>query len=105
MGLRNENPLLSSNHSRWKRRPPLCHPEQQTCLRQVEGEMNELCEAVTTTITPNGRVTLPFVIPSAAEGSAVLRAIPGNVFDGTPDRRDGERVHLDRMLFEREDGI
>jgi len=28
----------------------------------------------------NGSVALPFVIPSAAEGSAVLRTIPGNVF-------------------------
>jgi hypothetical protein len=26
-------------------------------------------------------VTLPFVIPSAAEGSAVPRTTPGNVFD------------------------
>ena len=23
----------------WKLRPPLCHPEQLTCLWQVEGEM------------------------------------------------------------------
>jgi hypothetical protein len=34
--------------------------------------MNDVCEAVTTTITPNGSATLPFVIPSVAEGSAVL---------------------------------
>jgi hypothetical protein len=34
--------------------------------------MNEVREAVITTITPNGNATLPFVIPSAAEGSAVL---------------------------------
>jgi hypothetical protein len=27
-----------------------------------------------------GSVAPPFVIPSAAEGSAVLRTIPGNVF-------------------------
>jgi hypothetical protein len=43
MGLRStqgdERGLLSSNPSPWKRRPPLCHPEQSTCLRQVEGEM------------------------------------------------------------------
>ena len=29
---------------------------------------------------PNGSVALPFVIPSAAEGSAVPRTLPGNVF-------------------------
>ena len=29
----------------------------------------------------HGSVVLPFVIPSAAEGSAVPRTIPGNVFD------------------------
>jgi hypothetical protein len=28
----------------------------------------------------HGSVALPFVIPSEAEGSAVLRTIPGNVF-------------------------
>jgi len=33
--------------------------------------MNEVREAVITTITPNGSATLPFVIPSEAEGSAV----------------------------------
>jgi hypothetical protein len=40
-------------------------------LPQVEGEMNNLCEVLTTTITPNGSASLPFVIPSEAEGSAV----------------------------------
>ena len=34
--------------------------------------MNNLCEVVIITIAPNGSDTLPFVIPSAAEGSAVL---------------------------------
>jgi hypothetical protein len=29
----------------------------------------------------DGSAALPFVIPSAAEGSAVPRTIPGNVFD------------------------
>jgi hypothetical protein len=43
--------------------------------------MNNVCEVAITTITPNGSATLPFVIPSEAEGSAVLRTIPGNVFD------------------------
>ena len=64
--------------------------------------MNELCEAVTTTITPNGRVTLPFVIPSAAEGSAVLRAIPGNVFDGTlPGGMANESIWIGCCLKEK----
>jgi hypothetical protein len=30
--------------------------------------------------TLHGSIALPFVIPSAAEGSAVPRTIPGNVF-------------------------
>jgi len=34
--------------------------------------MNNLFEFAITAITPNGSATLPFVIPSAAEGSAVL---------------------------------
>ena len=34
--------------------------------------MNNVCKVFTATITPNGRATLPFVIPSEAEGSAVL---------------------------------
>jgi hypothetical protein len=34
--------------------------------------MNNVREVVITAITPNGSVTLPFVIPSEAEGSAVL---------------------------------
>jgi len=33
--------------------------------------MNGVYEVVVTTITPNGGATLPFVIPSAVEGSAV----------------------------------
>jgi hypothetical protein len=42
--------------------------------------MNNVCEVVVTTIAPIGSASLPFVIPSEAEGSAVLRTIPGNVF-------------------------
>jgi hypothetical protein len=42
-----------------------------TCLRQVGRDMNEVREAIITAITPNGSATLPFVIPSVAEGSAV----------------------------------
>jgi hypothetical protein len=36
--------------------------------------MNNACEVVITAITPNGSATLPFVIPSEAEGSAVHSA-------------------------------
>jgi hypothetical protein len=42
-----------------------------TCRRQVSSGMNNVSEVVITTITPNGSAPLPFVIPSAAEGSAV----------------------------------
>ena len=37
---------------------------------------NDFCPATAL----HGGVALPFVIPSEAEGSAVLRTIPGNVF-------------------------
>jgi hypothetical protein len=47
---------------------PFVIPSISTCLRQVEGGMNEVCEAVIATITPNGSAALPFVIPSGAEG-------------------------------------
>ena len=55
------------------------HPEQSTCLRQVEEGMNEVRQAVITSITPNGSATLPFVIPSEAEGSAVHSAFATKV--------------------------
>jgi hypothetical protein len=38
----------------------------------------------------HGSVALPFVIPSVAEGSAVPRTIPGNVFDKA--KRSGPAV-------------
>jgi hypothetical protein len=38
--------------------------------------------AIYPTTTLHESVTLPFVVPSEAEGSAVLRTIPGNVFRG-----------------------
>jgi len=44
--------------------PLLC--ASLTCLRQVEGEMNNACEVVSMAITPNESATLPFVIPSEA---------------------------------------
>jgi hypothetical protein len=39
-------------------------PSTSTCLRQVEGEMNNSEVVVISTITPKGSATLPFVIPS-----------------------------------------
>jgi hypothetical protein len=39
---------------------------------RVEEGMNNVYEVVITFITPNGCAALPFVIPSVAEGSAVL---------------------------------
>ena len=46
-----EKHLLSSNRSQWKHRPPLCHPEQLTCLRQAEREMTL---AIATEARPGG---------------------------------------------------
>ena len=40
----------------------------------------------------NGNSALPFVIPSEAEGSAVLQARPGNVFRQSTDAGRGESV-------------
>jgi hypothetical protein len=41
--------------------------------------MNNVCEAVIATITLNGSASLPFVIPSGAEGSAVHSAFTTKV--------------------------
>jgi hypothetical protein len=30
----------TSNHAKVRHRPPLCHPEELTCLRQSKTEMN-----------------------------------------------------------------
>jgi len=46
---------------------PFVIPSTSTCLRQVEGEMNNVCEVVVTAITPNGSAALPFVIPRACD--------------------------------------
>jgi hypothetical protein len=51
--------------------------------------MNNICEAVITAITPNGSATLPFVIPSVAEGSAVHAPFLPEVF---AEIREGARV-------------
>ena len=44
--------------------------------------MNNTHGIVARTIKFKESATLPFVIPSVAEGSAVLRTIPGNVSTG-----------------------
>jgi hypothetical protein len=51
--------------------------------------MNQACEAVITTITPNDCATVSFVIPSAAEGSAV-RSFRPNEFVIPTGARSGE---------------
>jgi hypothetical protein len=48
-----EKHLLFSNHSSCKRRPSLCHPEQLTCLWQVEREMTP---AIATDARPGGPI-------------------------------------------------
>ena len=45
-------------------------------MRAAQGNENAFHPATTL----HGSGAFPFVIPSAAEGSAVLRTIPGNVF-------------------------
>jgi hypothetical protein len=46
--------------------------ELKALCGQVVSGMNNVCEAVVTTITANESANLPFVLPSEAEGSAVL---------------------------------
>jgi hypothetical protein len=52
--------------------------------------MNEVCEAAT--ITPKGSATLPFVIPSAAEGSAVSSFGCNEFVIPTGAQRSGMRI-------------
>jgi hypothetical protein len=51
-------------------------PELSWACRPPKVMKNAFCPATAL----HGSVTLPFVIPSEAEGSAVPRTIPGNVF-------------------------
>jgi hypothetical protein len=55
--------------------------QQRLSMEAPPFPLNNACEVASMAITPNGSATLPFVIPSAAEGSAVPRTIPGNVLD------------------------
>jgi hypothetical protein len=45
------------------------------------GSQNVIKNGFCSATALHGRATLPFVIPSVAEGSAVQRTFPGNVFD------------------------
>jgi hypothetical protein len=74
-----EGPAVLSTSSQLHRKPRLFIRSSLTCLRQVERGINELSEAVITTITPNASAPLPFVIPSGAEGSAVHSAFATKV--------------------------
>ncbi len=100
-----ESAICPRNHFPRNRHPFLCHPEQLTCLRQVEGEMTRQdrcrCKARRAdrqTSAQPGRAgksgrgserrrrgTKPIVrsrcvIRSEAEGSAVPRTLSGNAF-------------------------
>jgi hypothetical protein len=50
---------------------PFVIPSTSTCLRHVEGEMNDIHGIVARTTKFKESATLPFVIPSEAEESAV----------------------------------
>ena len=55
-----------------------CHPEQLTCLRQVEGEMNSVHEVVIITITPNGSATFTSRVQSRRDDLKVAQDVsPG----------------------------
>jgi hypothetical protein len=127
----NEQRLLSSKPSQRKRRPPLCHPKPPLChpersrgicsspswkscaLSQTElssrseeswasGPSKIMNNAFCPVNPLNGSAALPFVIPSEAEGSAVQRTSPGNVFDRAYRRN---LLFLYKQLRQREGNI
>ncbi len=57
-----------------KHQPKLCHPDRSAA------KWRDLLFSPPATGCSNESTALPFVIPSEAEGSAVLQARPGNVF-------------------------
>jgi hypothetical protein len=96
-----EKRLLSSNRSPWKGRLPLCHPERS---RGICGSADLSWKCFSTEVMKNafcpatalhGGVAFPFVIPSAAEGSAV-QTFRGNVFrQSAAQRRDQQVLSID----------
>ena len=58
----------------WKRHPSLCHPERS----------RGICSSLHQPPDAHGSDTLPFVIPSAAEGSAVLSTSHRMHMEATP---------------------
>src|SRR5271157_431362 len=48
-----------TNSTAWKRNPTLCHPEEQTCLRQVKGAMNIGCPILRVLAKGGSRGCLP----------------------------------------------
>src|ERR1700733_2734059 len=62
---------------------------------EVAAQQNTLCPAkpFCPATTFHGSATVPFVIPSEAEGSAVLRTSPGNVWRGLLFRRFVPHTH------------
>ena len=59
--------------------------------------MNNIWVVVITTITPIGGATLPFVIPSEAEGS-VVQILGCNKFHQHPTLPEAPFVHRERSL-------
>jgi hypothetical protein len=84
MGLRptqgDEKRLLSSNRSLWKRRPPLCHPERTRISYYAAPEMATCAAFIEESRMKFADPTKLDRKSGAAEGSAVPRTFPGNVF-------------------------
>src|ERR1700721_3001800 len=118
MGLRpahGDEKRLSSNYSRWKRRPPLCHLDRSSegaewrdlrCQRSFPGNVfrpekswakgppkvmkNGSCSATTL----NGSAALPFVISTGAQRSGEICGVGGPFLEMFFDRRShGPKAH------------
>jgi hypothetical protein len=75
-----EKRLLSSHRSSWERRPPLCHPER-TRISCHAAQDRATCAPFSKERRMKFANATNFNRKSGeAEGSAVLRTIPGNVF-------------------------
>jgi hypothetical protein len=69
-----EGPAVPRTSIQFDRKHLLFIGSNLSCLRQLGKGLKEVREAVIIATTPNGSAALPFVIPSGAEGSAVVLA-------------------------------
>src|SRR5580692_6959339 len=93
-----EKALRSSNHSLWNRCPFLCHPE-----RTRISYFTALSSATYVVLPKENHMQLTEAATrdrksGEAEGSAVPRTFPGNVFDGSASAVEGPTVSSPRLM-------